>query len=115
MKNLSIPGGTKMSEFAMNIEKEISGETLWMSNIDPNNTHVHKIKNLNSKHIANILHFFKITDQSTHGHSQLDVSIIIKVIHDEAMRRELSPEFLQGAPYYYNPNEPYEEYQPPSR
>ncbi len=33
-------------------------DTLWISNINPNNEHGHPIKKLNNVHIANIIHFF---------------------------------------------------------
>jgi hypothetical protein len=102
-----------MSEYYMDIEKGISGETLWISNIDPNNVHEHKVKNLNSKHLANIIHFFIHSSVLLHGHSDAESMVIIDGMLNEVRKRELTPEFLQGAPYPYDPTMPYEEYQPP--
>ena len=88
----------------------ITGETVWVSNIHPNNIHQHKIRNLNSKHLANILHFFKTTDPIVHGHSFEGRVQIVCAMVDEAHKRELTLAFLEAAPYPYDPEKPYEEY-----
>jgi hypothetical protein len=85
----------------------ITSETIWISNIHPDNVHQHKIKNLNSKHLANIIHFMKTVDQSIHGHDAIDRILIIQAMRDEANKRELTIEFLNGAPYHYDPYAPH--------
>jgi len=88
----------------------ITRETLWVSNIHPENVHGHLIRNLNSKHIANIIHFMRTNDGTVHGYDdQARVEVII-AMQEEAKKRELTPAFLNGAPYPYDPAGPYEEY-----
>jgi hypothetical protein len=50
-------------------------------------------------------------NQSIHNHSINESLEIIAVMQDEALRRELTTNFLMGAPYPYNPLSPYVEYQ----
>jgi len=88
----------------------ITADTIWVSNIHPDSIHEHKIRDLNSEHVANILHFFKTTN--AHGHSEEESAEIIRAMNDEASRRELTPEFLSGAPYPYDYKLPYTEYHP---
>jgi hypothetical protein len=90
----------------------ITRETIWGINSCEGIYHEHKIKNLNNKHIANIIHFFLINNQSIHHHDIHESLEIIAVMQDEALRRELTTDFLMGAPYPYNPTSPYVEYQP---
>lgn len=92
----------------------ITGETIWESNIHPDKIHRHRVKHLNSKHLANILHFFRTTSQCVHGHDFVESLVIGNAMMEEARKRELTPEFLQGAPYPYDPTAPYEEYLPVS-
>lgn len=89
---------------------KLTSETIWVSNFHPDNIHQHKIKNLNSKHIANIIHFLKTNDSNVHGHSYEDRMRIITVMMEEASKRELTPMFLEAAPYPYDCDKPYEEY-----
>lgn len=86
--------------------KGFSRETTWVSNIDPDNVHSHKIKDLNSEHLANIIYFLK-NDSRARGHAPCILSGMV----EEAKRRELTPEFLAKAPYPYDAAAPYQEYQ----
>jgi len=89
----------------------MNANTTWISNIHLDCIHQHKVRNLNSKHLANIIHFFKKFDQKVHGHSPEECLEIIKVMEEEAAHRELTPDFLAATPYDYDPKM-YEEYNP---
>lgn len=90
-------------------------DTLWISNINPGNVHGHPIKKLNNVHLANIIHFFRINDQQIHGHPDEECGEIIVAMIIEAEKRGLTREFLDGAPYPYDPNAPYVEYSGPRK
>jgi len=90
----------------------ITRKTIWGANTDPNNYHEHRIENLNNEHIANIIQFFMDDNQKIHNHDISESLEIVAVMQDEALKRELTPEFLNGAPYPYDPIAPYVEYQP---
>lgn len=91
----------------------ITEDTLWESNINPDNIHAHPIKKLNNEHLANIIQFFKNNGQDTHGHTDLERVGIITLMIVEAMRRGLTRAFLDKAPYPYDPTAPYIEYDGP--
>lgn len=93
----------------------INEDTFWTSNINPENEHEHPIKKLNNAHIANILHFYKVYDEKIHGHPEGDRTKIVAAMIKEAEKRELSQEFLDGAPYPYDPSAPYTEYSGPRK
>jgi hypothetical protein len=89
----------------------ITQDTIWISNIDLDNIHGHKVGALNSEHLANIVHFLRTNDERVHGHCDTERLEIILAMLDEAERRELTDEFLSGAPYPYDKDLPYQEYQ----
>ena len=91
----------------------ITENTIWISNINPENEHGHPIKKLNNNHIANILHFFKVYGRERHGHPEEERAKILASMTVEASKRGLTQQFLNGAPYPYDPSAPYEEYKGP--
>ena len=93
----------------------VTEDTTWISNINPGNVHGHPIKKLNNVHLANIIHFFKTNDQQVHGHTDEDRCEIITIMVIEASKRELTQEFLDGAPYPNDPHAPYVEYTGPRK
>lgn len=89
--------------------KTISEEDFWLSNT--NQEHMHKVGNLNSEHLANIIHFFKNVGPGVHGHTYEECFAIVEGMRGVAHRRDLTQEFLDAAPYPYDPDATYKEYQ----
>ena len=75
---------------------EYTRDTVWKANSDPNNVREIKIKHLTDKHLANIIKYVLA------NRYQPD---LVDFLKGELRFRWLSEDFLDNAPYPYEPNE----------